>query len=80
MAVLYWSIDYTHSEPRDHTTLNHETMHGFALMHTHKDGPVEKPVQKYVFDTYTTDNVMSYSSEAKTLWQWQRQFIKTKKI
>lgn len=96
LAVLYRSIIRTSAEPRDHTTLNHETLHGFGLMHTHKEKytngnfvPITEPEKKYTYPNandlsssdkaQATDNVMSYNPEAKTLWQWQRQFIKTKK-
>ena len=79
--------------PRDSTTLNHETMHGNGLYHTHKEGPagalrpVKEPQKLFTYPKYSsavpdpeiaTDNVMSYNDKAITLWQWQKKFIKIK--
>lgn len=88
LVVVYNPLSNT-VIPRDLTTLNHETMHGYGLYHTHRDGPVggiNKPQIKYIYPYASglpnplsaTDNVMSYLANAITLWQWQRKFINLK--
>lgn len=87
LVALYHPPTFTSIEPRDFTTLNHEAMHGFGLRHTHLDGTLPDFQQKYYYPKAdlvngiideATDNVMSYNPAAKILWQWQKQFIKTK--
>ena len=80
LAVLYRPVTYQDPLiPRSYVVLPHEAMHGFGLMHTHKDGPIIEPVQKYVYPLYETDNIMSYNTSSTNLWQWQKQFVKIKK-
>ena len=67
---------------RDSFTLNHETLHGLGLLHTHADGTVNDSNQKFIFvhsDTdpsRATDNIMSYQPDGKTTWKWQWNIIK----
>ncbi|WP_456311773.1 hypothetical protein [Pseudomonas shirazensis] len=67
---------------RDNFTLNHEVLHGLSLYHTHADGVVDKPNQKYVYthanvdSTKATDNIMSYQPDGKTSWYWQWKIIR----
>lgn len=82
----------TLGNPRDLTTLNHEVMHGYGLYHTHRESNnvIVEPQKKYIFthaqnssltlNDYlrATDNVMSYSIYAITMWNWQRKFINLK--
>jgi hypothetical protein len=66
---------------RDKTTMNHESYHGLGLQHTHEDDVFE-PERKYIYPqahaTGATDNVMSYDSNAITLWFWQWKIVKAK--
>jgi hypothetical protein len=69
---------------RDNFTLNHEVLHGLSLYHTHADGVVDKPNQKYVYyhasvnPTKATDNIMSYQPDGKTSWHWQWKIMRKK--
>lgn len=72
---------------RNNFTMSHEAMHGFGLLHTHKDllsrtpdvfSPVTNPNAKYVYHhayvnlPLATDNMMSYSGNIrKSTWNWQ---------
>lgn len=64
---------------RGNFTLCHESLHGFGLYHTHKDGTIiNNPNIKYIypngnpFPTTATDNYMSYSGNIrKSIWNWQ---------
>jgi hypothetical protein len=72
--------------PRDNATLNHESLHGLSLAHTHRDGtPIDDAVSKYIYPQYsassghttdTTDNIMSYLPTGKTTWFWQWEIMK----
>lgn len=87
LVVVYNPLGNT-SIPRDFTTLNHEIMHGYGLYHTHRDGGITESqiefVYPHAFDPPltnpldATDNVMSYNSNAITLWRWQQRFINLK--
>ena len=64
---------------RKPTTLCHEVMHGLGLRHTHfDDETILKEEKKYVFEKYTTDNIMSYADSRKTAWHWQWKIIRDK--
>jgi hypothetical protein len=69
---------------RDNFTLNHEVLHGLSLYHTHANGVVDKPIQKYVYAhasvdaTKATDNIMSYQPDGKTSWRWQWKILRKK--
>jgi hypothetical protein len=69
---------------RDNFTLNHEVLHGLSLYHTHADGVIDKPNQKYVYThasvdaTKATDNIMSYQPDGKTSWHWQWKILRKK--
>ena len=64
---------------RKPTTLCHEVMHGLGLRHTHfDDETILKEEKKYVFEKYTTDNIMSYASSRKTTWNWQWEIVRDK--
>ena len=62
---------------RDNYTLNHEVLHGLGLLHTHIDGVIDNPNQKFIYihanidRNKATDNVMSYQPDGKTTWRWQ---------
>lgn len=87
-VVLYKPTGMSTSTPRDLTTLNHETMHGLGLYHTHREGSttIVELEKNYIYVhafsptppnlLNATDNVMSYNSNAITLWIWQKKFIK----
>lgn len=86
--VVVYNPNLSTTTPRDLTTLNHETMHGYGLYHTHRDGVIVEPEIKFIYPNandsslanplVATDNVMGYLSNAITLWQWQRRFINLK--
>ncbi len=86
--VVVYNTFKNSSIPRDLTTLNHETMHGYGLYHTHKDALIKEPQIKFIYPhafnpplpnpLNATDNVMSYNSNAITLWHWQQKFINLK--
>lgn len=66
----------------DDCTLNHETLHGLALNHTHNDGtPIKEVTRKYTYPNAlvnlndSTNNVMSYRSVAFSTWRWQWHII-----
>ena len=64
---------------RKPTTLCHEVMHGLGLRHTHfDDETILKEEKMYVFEKYTTDNIMSYASSRKTTWNWQWEIVRDK--
>ena len=64
---------------RKPTTLCHEAMHGLGLRHTHfDDETILKEEKMYVFEKYTTDNIMSYASSRKTTWNWQWEIVRDK--
>ena len=66
-------------DDRKPTTLCHEVMHGLGLRHTHfDDETILKEEKKYVFEKYTTDNIMSYADSRKTAWHWQWKIIRDK--
>ncbi|SFW66049.1 Uncharacterized conserved protein, implicated in type VI secretion and phage assembly [Sinomicrobium oceani] len=57
---------------RSDTTLAHEGVHGIGLYHTHRDKtPIPESDIKYIYDKYTTDNIISYARPRKTTWNWQ---------
>ena len=61
------------------STLCHEVMHGLGLRHTHfDDETILKEEKKYVFEKYTTDNIMSYADRRKTTWHWQWEIVRDK--
>ncbi len=61
------------------STLCHEVMHGLGLRHTHfDDETILKEEKMYVFEKYTTDNIMSYASSRKTTWHWQWVIVRDK--
>ena len=61
------------------STLCHEVMHGLGLRHTHfDDETILKEEKMYVFEKYTTDNIMSYASSRKTTWHWQWEIVRDK--
>ena len=61
------------------STLCHEVMHGLGLRHTHfDDETILKEEKMYVFEKYTTDNIMSYASSRKTTWNWQWEIVRDK--
>ncbi len=66
-------------------TLPHEVCHGLGLFHTHIDGSIKDPRQKYVFPKgnsnnplpQATNNIMSYNGgDRKSTWRWQWQIMK----
>lgn len=66
----------------DDCTLNHETLHGLGLYHTHRNSsPVQHSNIKYIYPNAlnnpidSTDNVMCYRNVAYTTWQWQWKII-----
>jgi hypothetical protein len=72
------------SNPRSNTVLAHEVCHGLGLFHTHVNGSIKDPSQKYTYHygltdpirtdddpTKATDNIMSYNQNRKTTWKWQ---------
>jgi len=67
---------------RDNFTLNHEVLHGLSLYHTHADGAISKPNQKFIYPhanvdaLKATDNIMSYQPDGKTSWRWQWKIIR----
>jgi hypothetical protein len=67
---------------RDNFTLNHEVLHGLSLYHTHADGAISKPNQKFIYPHASvdalkaTDNIMSYQPDGKTSWRWQWKIIR----
>ena len=67
---------------RDNFTLNHESLHGLGLLHTHKDGTITSPDQKFTFihastdASKATDNIMTYQPDGKTTWRWQWKIIR----
>jgi len=70
---------------RDAYTLNHESLHGFKLRHTHRESNeifIKAKEKKYVYPhasvdlVNSTDNVMSYREIAYTTWHWQWQIIR----
>lgn len=70
---------------KHHNTLNHETLHGLQLRHTHKEGSlVLDPEQaKYGFEHASvngpkaTYNIMSYNIDVYFTWQWQWLIMKS---
>lgn len=50
------------------TTMAHEILHGLKLNHTH-DSP--SATNKYIFNSGTTDNIMSYSAARYSTWRRQ---------
>lgn len=73
---------------RNDMTLSHETMHGYGLYHTHRDGTavINEPDRKFIYvHAYNptppnvlnaTDNYMSYNGDKrKTIWKWQMKII-----
>ncbi|PBJ13096.1 type VI secretion system Vgr family protein [Flavobacterium sp. ACN6] len=74
---------------RDDSTLNHESLHGLGLCHTHRDAkPLHRRNYKYIYPNAqgsilqpipnprdSTDNVMCYRSVAYTTWHWQWEII-----
>jgi len=75
----------------DDCTLNHETLHGLGLCHSHRDHiiiPNNRPNYVYTYPNAlasaiqpipnplnSTDNVMCYRSVAYTTWKWQWKII-----
>ncbi len=78
--------------PGDDCTLNHETLHGLGLNHTHRDErPNSTAGYRYTFpcaisnqlqavanSRASTDNVMSYRSVTRSTWRWQWHVINPK--
>jgi len=63
-------------------TACHEVFHSLGLHHSHRDGVIRFPEQKYIYPKYTsnvntsTDNYMSYADiYRKSLWDWQLKII-----
>lgn len=62
LAVLYRAGTRPSNTPRDETTLNHETMHGYGLYHTHKEedtttgtlDPVTEPEKLFTYPEYSS--------------------------
>ncbi|WP_282630813.1 zinc metalloprotease [Empedobacter sedimenti] len=69
---------------RKTTTMIHEGLHGLNLYHTHKDGNnvISEPNRKYTYangnetPSNATDNIMSYSDNRKSIWNWQRLILR----
>lgn len=60
------------------STVAHEVMHGLGLWHTHvKNRPIEWSQIKYTFEEDKTTNIMSYSNESYSTWQWQWEILNT---
>lgn len=75
-------------QDRNIATLSHEFLHAVGLYHTHADGSIDNPNQKYVYpnanNLSTTDkpkatnNIMSYNGALrKTTWKWQWKILKS---
>lgn len=75
----------------DDCTLNHETLHGLGLCHSHRDhviipnnrsnyiytypNALASAIQPVPNPLHSTDNVMCYRSIAYTTWRWQWKII-----
>ncbi|OWP74072.1 hypothetical protein BWK62_14940 [Flavobacterium oreochromis] len=66
------------------TTCAHEGLHGMGLLHTHRNGAITKPNQKFTFvhagtnSSLGTDNIMSYNATIrKIIWYWQWKIIRS---
>lgn len=59
---------------RKTTTMAHEGLHGLGLYHTHRDGRgvITQSDREYVYTRGETDNIMSYSDNRKSIWNWQK--------
>jgi type VI secretion system secreted protein VgrG len=82
---------FTPLDGGDDCTLNHETLHGLGLCHTHRDTrPLHRKGYKYIYPNAgasllqpirnprdSTDNVMCYRDVAYTTWHWQWKIINT---
>lgn len=82
-------IMFTLPKGGDDCTLNHETLHGLGLCHTHRDSiPLNMAAYKYIYPNAissalqkipnranATDNIMSYQSDAHTSWYWQWKIV-----
>ncbi|PAM91419.1 hypothetical protein B4N84_28345, partial [Flavobacterium sp. IR1] len=84
--VIIYTLD-----SNDNCTLNHETLHGLGLCHSHRNHPIipesmsnykytfpcaqESNIQAKPDRKNATNNIMGYSSDAYTLWYWQWKII-----
>lgn len=79
---------YGGNPTRNTNTLAHEVCHGLGLLHTHADGPITDPRQKFIFPNggpgaeafdvqRSTDNIMSYnvSITKRSIWRWQTEIM-----
>lgn len=60
--------------------MTHEVLHAIGLYHTHidrQDGKLENQKQKYVYQSGTTNNILSYSLNQLTTWKWQWEILKS---
>ena len=61
---------------RKEHTMAHEVLHALGLMHLHMEGDtpdyfIKNPNRAFAFKYKTTDNIMAYDVEGKTVMQWQ---------